>query len=49
MIIFTLIRIMFLYIAVVLMLNLFESKSIYHKMSYALVAIPFIMRALLLK
>lgn len=49
MIIFTLIRIVFLYIAIMLMVNIFESKSIYHKMAYALVAIPFIMRALLLK
>ena len=47
--IFTVIRIVYFYIAIMLMVTLFESKSIYQKMAYAVVAIPFIMRALLLK
>lgn len=47
--IFTVIRIIYLFIAIMLVVTLFESKSIYQKMAYAVVAIPFIMRALLLK
>ncbi len=47
--IFTIIRIVYLYIAIMLVITLFDSKSIYQKMAYAVVAIPFIMRALLLK
>jgi len=49
MIIFTIIRMVYLYLAVMLIVNLFDSKNVYQKMAYAFLAIPFIMRALLLK
>jgi len=49
MVIFTIIRIVYLYLAIMLVVCLFESKNIYQRMAFALVAMPFIMRALLLK
>lgn len=49
MIIFTIIRIVYLYLAIMLIVNLFDNKNIYYKIAYAVVAMPFIMRALLLK
>ena len=49
MIIFALIRILYFYLAIMLLVTLFESKSVYQKIAYAVISIPFIMRALLLK
>lgn len=49
MIILNIIRIVYLYLAIMLVVNLFDNKNIYYKMAYAFVAMPFIMRALLLK
>lgn len=49
MIVFSLIRIVYLYMAAILILNLFKDKNIYNKIAYAVVAMPFFMRAFLLK
>lgn len=43
------IRIIYLLIGIVFFVNLFEEKNIFFKIAYAFTALPFIMRALLLK
>lgn len=47
--ILTLIRIVYLFVSIILIVHLFDNKNIYFKIAYAFVALPFIMRALLLK
>ncbi len=42
-------RLVFAYIAVLLIWGVFDGRTLYEKMAYAFVAMPFIFRALLIK